>query len=287
MSFFYDAVKIREHFFIYLGKKRFSEEFLLLKNKKWYFKFYIQQYFNVPIKFIIKYYLSLRKKYKLHTIKELFLFLEYNINVFTKKYIYYYFKFFYLLPSESIRLNNEKINTSTKNIFFIGDLINFTDIVIQKNYYFEKFFIFFNIIYYINPLTYKNKFFFLKNIYSKLYDYIVQQLVTNAFFFEKKNSAAFIMTIKKKYVPFFIKSLYQKNIKLFIKSLYFFVFKYNIILFKQKQLSMALDKTYFIHEMNFKSLLYYNSFFTYYKKFKLIEFKYIFKERKKNIRASI
>lgn len=34
LSFFYNAVKIRERFFYFLGKKRYREEFLLLKNKK-------------------------------------------------------------------------------------------------------------------------------------------------------------------------------------------------------------------------------------------------------------
>ena len=156
MSFFYDAVKIREHFFIYLGKKRFSEEFLLLKNKKWYLKFYIQQYFNIPFKFILKFYYSLLKKYKLETIKELFLFLEYNINIFTNKYINFSCNF--IFTTDSIRVNNETIKS--KNLFFIGDLINITDTVTKKNYYFEKIYIFFNIIYFINPYTYKNKFFF-------------------------------------------------------------------------------------------------------------------------------
>lgn len=34
MSFYFNSIKVREHFFYYLGKKRYKEEFLLLKNKK-------------------------------------------------------------------------------------------------------------------------------------------------------------------------------------------------------------------------------------------------------------
>lgn len=156
MSFFYNAVKIREHFFFFLGKKRYSEEFLLLKNKKWYYKFYLQQYFNIPFKVIIKFYYSLRNKYVLHKIKDLFFFLEFHVDIFTKKYLFYNY--------------SNYLHCSSKNMFFIGDFLTLQDT--QQHYYFEKFFIFFNIVYFLNPFYYKNKFIFIKEIYLKVFNYI-------------------------------------------------------------------------------------------------------------------
>jgi len=222
-SFFFDSSKIREHFFLYLGKKRYSEEFLLLKNKKWYLKFYIKHFYNIDFKFLWQYNKELRKKYNISQIKDLFLFIEHHIDVFENKY---------LNLNRSTNSNviiHERSIVSNKLFFFIGDSLKI-NISLLNQYKYEKFYIFFNIIYFINPLFFDRKWRLLSDLYIYLYNHLFCQ---SLFMFKENinwdhlNIDHLNINIKKiiHYLSIFFKSFDYND---YIKTLHLLFNRFNI-----------------------------------------------------------
>lgn len=287
LSFFFNSSRIREHFFIYLGKKRYSEEFLLLKNKKWYFKFYLKQYYNLDFKFLFSFYMELRKKFKVKLIKDLFLFLEYNISIFTKKYIFYSFSYFYNFSNDMV-VNNHSISLNNKSIFFVGDLIQMNSFDLKLKFYYEKLFIFFNIVYYISPFFFKKKTSFLLSLYNKFFIYVYKRfnsysLLKTNFLFDKMNNNHFFYKKTNKYVRFFIKKISNHVLdnKYILKSLFFFLHKFNFLNYISTK---YLSKDSFFLLDNVKTCFYIYSFDKTFYKYSLISFDYLNKQRKKRIR---
>ena len=275
LSFFFNSTKIRENFFYYLGKKKYSEEFILLKNKKWYFKFYLKQYYNVSFKFIMLFYYEIRKKFKVKTIKELFLFLEYNISIFCNKYIIFSFNSLFdnNINFSNLYLNNFNINLNVKTLFYIGDVIEFKSLGLKFKYYYDKFFIFFNIIYYINPFYFNSKFDIIYNIYFKLFKHIHISIGNILFNFKSVNN----FNINTSYLNYFKNKLKNivPNLKLMLKSLILFNSKYNLVIRKQNKFEQVQYIKAVSRKINIKSFLSIYSFGKTYKKYKLIQFKQV------------
>lgn len=167
----------------------------------------------------------------------MFLFLEYNITIFIKKYIFFSFNFFSNIDFSGLLLNDVLIHSSKKNIFFIGDCIKLNLMSLKFKYYYEKFFVFFNIVWYISPFFYKNKFIFLNFFYKKLFNYIKNDFLKRHFFFLKKPNLPRLF-FNNKYIGFFSNQLNLHNIfnyKLYVKSLFFFLFKFHFSYQKKKE----------------------------------------------------
>jgi len=120
ISFFYDSLKLRNELFFILGKKKYEKEFLLLNNTKWIINYYLKSYFNISYSEFYKSYNLLKKKFNLKIVKDLFLFLEFKIDIFIKKYF-----FFNVMLLEGLMINNCNFQREKKNYFFIGDVIKF------------------------------------------------------------------------------------------------------------------------------------------------------------------
>lgn len=217
LSFFFDSPRIREHFFLYLGKKRYSEEFLLLKNKKWYLKSYLTFFYNIDLTFLCKYYKELRHKYNIFKIKDLFVFIEHHIFIFLNKYFYYTYS------------NNDKIIINERSLvnnnffFFIGDFFKMNISVLNK-YIYEKFYIFFNIIYFINPLFFNKKLHILSNLYIYLYN----NLFCKTFFIYRYNNINSYNSYTKKIINSIYSFLNIFTYNDYIKIVYLLFNKFNI-----------------------------------------------------------
>lgn len=150
-----------------LGKRRYKKEFLFLNNQNYILQWYLKFFYNVNIKFFLDSYKFLKKKFYIKTIKDVFVFLEYNISIFVKKYL-----FFSLYTFNNINLNNNKYNDNMKTFFFIGDLIKIDN---KHFFYHEKFILFFNFIYFISPISLKIKEKLLYSLYQKVYFFFMNQ----------------------------------------------------------------------------------------------------------------
>lgn len=185
-----------------------------------------------------------------------------------------------------------KINNNFKNLFFIGDVI---DIKTTSYYYYEKFIIFFNFIYFIDPIQYKNKYNILYFLYKKIHNYFSNTSITSITSNIKVTSSkpsinSFFLLKKYKYFIFFQKKVINllQNYKLYIKTLYFFIFKLRLLNL-QKTLTLTLGLGLNIVNIlnkkynNFKNFLYVYSFNKSLCKFNLIDFKraLIMKKNKK------
>lgn len=266
MGVFFNSVQIREHFFYFLGKKRYHEEFILLKNKKWYLTFYLRQYYNVHINIVKSLYLQWRKIYSIYRVKDLLLFLEYNVSIFINKYVLYNFSTTSLTDEKSysnvyneLSLNFQPLQTTT---FFIGDVIKIKDVSMTYRYYYQRFFIFFNFIYYINPFFYKEKFTFLRKMYSKVFKEIKTLFINNFMFsieqtiysnmnttnyFENKNIINFLLSM----------NLNKEKYKTYIKTLLLLV---NNSFYLKKNTDSDEKNSFFINEFNIKDFVWFYSF---------------------------
>ena len=278
MGVFFNSVQIREHFFYFLGKKRYHEEFILLKNKKWYLTFYLRQYYNVHINIVKSLYLQWRKLYSIHKVKDLLLFLEYNVSIFINKYILYNFsstsltddKLFSNVYNE-LSLNFQPLKTTT---FFIGDVIKINDLSMTSNYYYQRFYIFFNFIYYINPFFYKNKFNFLYKLYKKVYKEI-KTLFINKFIFSIEQTISSNIQNPNSFVNNNIihyllsMNLNKANYKTYIKTLMLLL--NNAFYLKNNDSSNAnANNRFFINELNIKEFISFHSFGKFVKRIELI-----------------
>jgi hypothetical protein len=204
---------------ILLGKKKYKDFFYFRTNIKHSINYFLQMHYNINITTFSKIYKLLKRKYTLYKVKDFFFFLEYQINIFFKKYLFDVCleKVFFL-----------KSGISTNNNY-----VSIGDIIIRKktSFNFIKFYIFFNFIFFIDPMKLKLKFNLLSIIYKKIYNYFLYDCYCKSSFFLGSNFNN--LSIYKSY---WIKFL---NLILKYKSFFFFDF----------------GKAYI------KSLIYYNSFF--------------------------
>lgn len=294
LSFFFDSSKIREHFFIFLGKKRYSEEFLLLKNKKWYFKFYLKQYYDIDFLFLSRLYFELRKSYKIKQLKDLFLFLEYNVYIFIKKFISYNL-FSFDNINNNVMVNNVELNLLTKQLFNIGDLICLSSNTFKFFFYYEKIFIFFNIVFSINPLLFKNKQTFLYSLYKKIYYFYNSRnfLITfgNDMNMTTRSTISIFlssMSINKKTsfnsMIFFIHLLKKINLdyKNYIKVMFFFFRKYNLLFSHTFDFNLKKNSASIYH--NSSVIKYFYSFEKKFIKYQILNYSSLSKQHLKRIR---
>jgi len=164
----------------------------------------------------LKYYGVMSRKYNIVLVRDLFVFLEYKIPVFLNKYVSYTFT-----NIKEIYLNNTVLNTNSNSFFYIGDYLKLEG---SASYY-DKFLVFFNFIYFINPIKFKLKQQFILDIYKKVYLYFTSYM----------SQKSTITTHTEKGIPLFAEYLYKLNFssqrqitsqKIVLKSLLFLQNKY-------------------------------------------------------------
>jgi len=285
VSFFYNSLHIRKELLFFLGKKRYKDEFLFLNNKKWYLNYYLKWYYNLNFKTMFFYYNLINKKYKVKLLKDLFLFLEYNIPIFIKKYLSYNFSGFI-----NIYLNNNLLNNNFKSFFFIGDYIKLD---VKYSSYYEKFLVFFNFLFFINPIKLKKKHALLHLLYKKTYSFF------NNYIFYRNNTSHSVLKhnlINKntfiylnKYISLISNNLlsFSINNKRYIKSILFFIYKYNLFFiinnFSIYNKKIIVSNSNY-NSIDFKDWLFIYSFGKTISKFFLIKFRNLIKKNRKQLK---
>lgn len=160
LSFFYNTLKIREDLLLKLGKRRYKDEFILLNNANWWVNYYMKFYYAVSKKELASYYKVLGSKYNLLRVLDMFVLLEHQVPVFLNKYVAYAF-----YNVSIIRLNNVVLDTTNNSFVYIGDYITLT----MDSSLYDKFLVFFNFLYFLNPLKFQLKHNFLLKMYYKTY----------------------------------------------------------------------------------------------------------------------
>lgn len=157
--------------------------------------------------------------------RDLFVFLEYKIPVFLNKYVSYTFS-----NIKKIYLNNNILNTNSNSFFYIGDYLKME----VKSTYYEKFIVFFNFLYFINPIKYQLKQQMILNIYKKVYLYFNSYLSVKSIntykkvSFNKNMSVLFTTSLQAKKlfcITDYLYTFFNSKEKLVMKSILYLQYK--------------------------------------------------------------
>ena len=268
LSFFYNSYLLRENLIHILGKKSFKDEFLFTPNYQYILQLQLKFYYDVKPSFFLNCFNFLKKKYNVKLIKDVFFFLEYESNIFLKKIL-----LFSNNTLSNIYLNNFKWNNNLCKFFSIGDFIQ-----IQNHFFFERYILFFNFIYFINPIIFNKKNILLASIYKRLYFFFYNNTFNNSFYintsYKRKNifddNFTFFLNITNSFIfkyAHFLKTTIKKETHkkkkvLFYKSILFFLFKNNSIAsnINNSSYNNRLDLSNFKHFFFSKTFLTIHSF---------------------------
>lgn len=173
---------------------------------------------------------------------------------FIKKYLSYSF-----YSVDNITLNNKTICSNVNSFFFIGDVIKS-----KYNLYYEKMFIFFNFLYFLNPIKYKKKYTLLHLFYKKLYYYFYKPL--------KTTNNTFFSSISYNNINKFFSVFGQKNSYISLKSICFLFYKYNYRYINNNNLN-SFNKSLLSRYTSLGNNLYIKSYNKYINIYNLITFK--------------
>jgi hypothetical protein len=228
-------------------------------------KYYLKQFYNLNFRTFVSFYKELRNKFKVILIKDLFSFLENKVSVFMKKHVFYAFS-----SINNITLNMNNISASSSTLVFIGNVIGIKS---TFYYFYERFMIFFNFLYFIDPILLNKKFILLSLLYKRLYNNFYN---SNSLFFQLNPSYnkpfelnLFYSLKENSFISSFIQKVKYFSYNIYIKSMFFFICKYKLLSIKKSEIYKN-KKTF---SYNYKKLLYFFSFNKYLYKYNLINFK--------------
>jgi hypothetical protein len=203
----------------------------------------------------------------------LFIFIEHNIIVFSNKYL------------NSLHLSDSNwiingINFIWKKFFFIGDFFQINNFVFNK-YVYEKYYIFFYLIFFINPIFLVIKSRLLYNLYTSLYEHVLNGVtfLSNFYIYSNILSIDSINWYIKKIIFYVSSSLCKYNYNDYIKTLHLILNKFNIKLSNEKWGHYDFLNNHLMND----DISYFFSINKVFVKFNLIKFNIINHTYKKRI----
>jgi hypothetical protein len=193
-------------------------------------------------------------------------------------------------------VNNVRLNVINKQFFNIGDLIYFSSENFRFVFFYEKFFILFNILFTISPLLFKNKQQFLYKMYNKMYVFYNSRNVIIHFGNNMNMTSrfsnhldTFLSDINKNplysRIFFFIHLLNKMDLcyKNYIKTIFFFFRKYNLLFSYTFDFNFK-NKSSLFNNTSSRLIQFIYSFDKSFIKYKLLDYESSAKKHFKRIR---
>ena len=229
--FFYNPHSIRKQLLYTLGKKRYIDEFLLPRKQIFILQSILMFSYAFQINFLKNYFDSIKTKTKIVYVKDLLTLAEYNHLLFFRKYLTFSINTFH--TNIVITDNGARRFLNKYSWFFIGDMLEVDTIT-------DKYFLFFNIFFFISPILYNKKHILLYNIYNKTHMFL-NKTIKRSFFclneFPKQYKTTF--PLLNNISIFFINSIFSEKTKL--KLLTVILFKYFLYSTKLLQYSQHIS----------------------------------------------